>query len=245
MLPPRPTLLLPSRPPTGRAACAIVLALWLAGCAAPGPTTPPAAPPLTLPATVPNTAPAQPEIASGLNAKPGWAYHDYAVAAANPLATEAGRQILAAGGSAVDAAIAVQMVLTLVEPQSSGLGGGAFLMHWDGQRVQAFDGRETAPAAVDERLFLGANGQPLAFMDAVVGGRAVGTPGTVRMLELAHHQHGQLAWARLFEPAIRLAEDGFAVSPRRRPRAARRRDRPGHRRQGAGPSDQPGPALAR
>jgi gamma-glutamyltranspeptidase/glutathione hydrolase len=204
MLPLRPTLPLPCHRLASRAACA--LSLWLAGCAAPGLVTPPAAAPIA--------SPAQPEIASGLNAKPGWVYHDFAVAAANPLATEAGRQILAAGGSAVDAAIAVQMVLTLVEPQSSGLGGGAFLMHWDGQRVQAYDGRETAPAAADERLLLSADGQPLAFMDAVVGGRAVGTPGTLRMLELAHRQHGQLAWARLFEPAIRLAEDGFAVSPR-------------------------------
>ena len=135
-------------------------------------------------------------------------------AAANPLAAEAGRDILAAGGSALDAAIAMQMVLTLVEPQSSGIGGGAFLLHWDGKRVQSFDGRETAPRAVDERLFLAADGRPLPFMDAVVGGRAVGTPGVLRMLELAHKQHGRLPWARLFEPAIALAERGFAMSPR-------------------------------
>ena len=135
-------------------------------------------------------------------------------AAANPLAAEAGREILAAGGSALDAAIAMQMALTLVEPQSSGIGGGAFLLHWDGKRVQSFDGRETAPRAADENLFLTAEGKPLPFLDAVVGGRAVGTPGVLRLLELAHKQHGRLPWARLFEPAIALAERGFAMSPR-------------------------------
>lgn len=162
----------------------------------------------------PTQPPVQPEAASGWQSKSGSTTTRYAVAAANPLATEAGRQILAAGGSAVDAAIAVQMVLTLVEPQSSGLGGGAFLMHWDGRAVQAFDGRETAPAEADGQLFLGADGKPLAFLDAVVGGRSVGTPGTVRMLEMAHARHGRLPWSALFEPAIRLARDGFPVSPR-------------------------------
>ena len=98
----------------------------------------------------------QPEGASGFTPKPGWATKKFAVAAANPLATDAGYQILKAGGSAVDAAIAVQMVLTLVEPQSSGIGGGAFLLHYNGKTVEAFDGRETAPAAADEKLFLGA-----------------------------------------------------------------------------------------
>ncbi len=134
-------------------------------------------------------------------------------AAANPLAADAGREVLRAGGSAIDAAIAMQMVLTLVEPQSSGIGGGAFLLHFDGRRVQAFDGRETAPTAADENLFL-VDGKPMAFHDAAVGGRSVGTPGVLRMLEAAHRQHGRLAWARLFEPAIRLADSGFPVSPR-------------------------------
>ena len=135
-------------------------------------------------------------------------------ASANPLATEAGREILRAGGSAVDAAIAIQMVLTLVEPQSSGIGGGAFLMHWDGRRVIAYDGRETAPMAADEKLFLLPDGKPMAFYDAVASGRSVGTPGAVRMLEVAHKQYGKLPWARLFEPAIKLADSGFPMSPR-------------------------------
>ena len=172
----------------------------LAGCAAP--------------ASFNYSVPLQPEGASGTSAKPGWTTSRFAVGAANPLATDAGYQVLRAGGSATDAAIAVQMVLTLVEPQSSGIGGGAFLMHFDGKAVQAYDGRETAPAAANESLFIGKDGKPLGFYDAVVGGRSVGTPGTVRMLELAHREHGILPWAKLFEPAIILAEQGFPVSPR-------------------------------
>jgi len=160
------------------------------------------------------TVPDQPEGESGYTEKPGWATTRFAVAAANPLATDAGYQVLKAGGSAVDAAIAVQMVLGLVEPQSSGIGGGAFLMHFNGRDVEAFDGRETAPLAADEKLFLAADGKPLPFYEAVVGGRSVGVPGTVRMLEMAHRQYGRLAWARLFEPAITLAERGFRVSAR-------------------------------
>ena len=158
--------------------------------------------------------PDQPEGASGYSAKPGWAISKFAVAAANPLASNAGYQVLKAGGSAVDAAIAVQMVLTLVEPQSSGIGGGAFLVHYDGKDTEAFDGRETAPAAVTEALFIGVDGQPVPFLEGAVGGRSVGTPGTVRMLELAHQQHGKLPWAKLFEPAIALAEGGFRLSAR-------------------------------
>ena len=155
-----------------------------------------------------------PEAASGLAPKRALVTKRFMVAAANPLATHAGYTILKAGGSAVDAAIAVQMVLTLVEPQSSGIGGGAFMLHFDGQAVSAFDGRETAPAAVDPRLFEDASGKPLPFFDAIVGGRAVGVPGVLRMLELAHRRHGKLPWATLFAPAITLAEDGFKVSPR-------------------------------
>ena len=135
-------------------------------------------------------------------------------ASANPLATQAGLDILRAGGSAVDAAISIQLVLALVEPQSSGLGGGAFLMHWDGKQVVALDGRETAPMAADERLFFTAEGKPMAFYDAVVGGRSVGTPGVLRLLEAAHRRYGKLPWAQLFQPAIRLSEEGFPISAR-------------------------------
>jgi gamma-glutamyltranspeptidase / glutathione hydrolase len=180
---------------------AALLATTLAGCA-------------SGPGTFHYEVPVQPEGATGTMAKPGWATHTYAVAAANPLATDAGQQVLRAGGSAIDAAIAVQMVLALVEPQSSGLGGGAFLLHFDGKTTQAYDGRETAPANATPQLFLDAHGQPLKFIDAVVGGRSVGVPGAVAMLALAHQQHGRLPWAQLFAPAIRLATDGFAVSPR-------------------------------
>jgi gamma-glutamyltranspeptidase / glutathione hydrolase len=158
--------------------------------------------------------PQLPEGASGYTEKPGWSAQKFMVAAANPLATDAGYQVLKAGGSAVDAAIAVQMVLSLVEPQSSGIGGGAFLLHWDGRSIAAWDGRETAPAAADEKLFLTPDGKPMTFRDAVAGGRSVGVPGAVRMLEAAHKEHGQLPWAALFQPAITLAEQGFRVSPR-------------------------------
>ncbi|MDP2034963.1 MAG: gamma-glutamyltransferase [Polaromonas sp.] len=190
----------PKPPAFPLAACALAASVLLAACS----STPPLA----------YTVPPQPEGASGYTEKPGWATSKFAVAAANPLATDAGYQVLKAGGSAIDAAIAVQMVLTLVEPQSSGIGGGAFLLHSDGKAVEAFDGRETAPAAADEKLFLGADGKPLAFIDGVVGGRSVGVPGTVRMLEMAHKQHGKLPWAQLFTPAITLAEGGFRVSAR-------------------------------
>ncbi|MGM0915664.1 MAG: gamma-glutamyltransferase family protein [Pseudomonadota bacterium] len=155
-----------------------------------------------------------PETGSGSEEKPGWATQKFAVAAANPLATDAGYQILKAGGSAIDAAIAVQMVLTLVEPQSSGIGGGSFLMYHDGEEVRAYDGRETAPSSVEEGLFLDGDGEPLEFMKAVASGRSVGVPGTLRMLEMAHNAHGRLPWAELFEPAIALADEGFPVSPR-------------------------------
>jgi len=155
-----------------------------------------------------------PETETGFAEKPGWENQDFAVAAANPLATDAGYQVIKAGGNAIDAAVAVQMVLTLVEPQSSGIGGGGFLMHYDGQHVQTFDGREKAPSGVDENLFIGEDGEPLSFADAVNSGLSVGVPGLVMMLENAHAQHGQLPWESLFAPAITLAEEGFAVSER-------------------------------
>lgn len=168
----------------------------------------------TQPARLNYTVPVQPEGSSGYTEKPGWQTATFAVAVANPLATDAGYQILKAGGSALDAAVAVQMVLTLVEPQSSGIGGGAFLMYFDGESVEAYDGRETAPAAANEDLFLKPDGKPMSFMEGAVGGRSVGVPGVVRMLEQVHQQHGKLPWATLFEPAIRLAEQGFKVSAR-------------------------------
>lgn len=133
---------------------------------------------------------------------------------AHPAATAAAVSILRAGGSAVDATIAAQMVLALVEPQSSGIGGGAFLMLFDGRTVRAFDGRETAPAAADGSLFRQADGRLMAFEEGMVGGRSVGVPGVMRLLELAHRESGRLPWSHLFAPAIALAEDGFLVSPR-------------------------------
>jgi gamma-glutamyltranspeptidase/glutathione hydrolase len=138
------------------------------------------------------------------------------IAAANPHAAEAGRAMLRRGGNAVDAIIAAQMVLTLVEPQSSGIGGGAFLLYYDAtaREVTTFDGRETAPAAATPELFLDAERKPLAFVQAVVGGRSVGTPGALRMLDMVHRARGRLPWADLFQPAITLAEQGFAISPR-------------------------------
>ncbi len=158
-------------------------------------------------------APASPEAAGAWVDKPGWRAERHMIAAAHPLAAQAGLQMLREGGSAVDAAIAAQMMLTLVEPQSSGIGGGLFLVHHDGRRVQAFDGRETAPAGAGPELFL-RGGRAMTFRDALVGGLAVGTPGVLRALELAHGQHGRLAWARLFEPAIEAAERGVPVSAR-------------------------------
>ncbi len=138
------------------------------------------------------------------------------VAAANPLAVEAGARVLEAGGSAADAMVAVQAVLGLVEPQSSGLGGGAFLVWYDAAtgEVTTLDGRETAPLAARPTLFQDEAGEPLKFFDAVVGGRSVGTPGTPALMAAAHARWGNQPWAGLFDDAIGLAEDGFAVSPR-------------------------------
>lgn len=141
-----------------------------------------------------------------------------AVSAADPRAAEAGREILAAGGSAADAALATMLALTVVEPQSSGIGGGGFLVYHDERRdrLSTYDGRETAPAAATPALFLGPDGRPLPFGQARPGGKSVGVPGNFRLMELAHERHGRLPWARLFQPAIRLARDGFAITPRLR-----------------------------
>lgn len=138
------------------------------------------------------------------------------IVASHPLATDAGLEMLKRGGNAVDAAIAAQMVMTLVEPQSSGIGGGLFLVYWDAKtkKIETYDGREKAPASVTPNLFIGADGKPLNFVDAVVGGRSVGVPGVIATLWLAHKEHGRLPWADLFQPAIKLAEGGFPVSPR-------------------------------
>src|SRR3954447_17008546 len=138
------------------------------------------------------------------------------VIAANPLAAQAGYNVLKRGGSAVDAAIAVQAMLSLVEPQSSGVGGGAFMTYFDGRthKLTVYDGREIAPAQATPGMFLDASGKPLPFDTAVVSGRATGVPGAVKMLGLAHDEHGKLAWRTLFGDSIRTADRGFIVSPR-------------------------------
>ena len=138
------------------------------------------------------------------------------VAAANPLAVEAGVKVLRAGGSAVDAAVAVQAVLGLVEPQSSGLGGGAFMVYYDARtkRVTGYDGRETAPAGATPDMFLGPEGRPLPFGEAVTSGRSTGVPGAIAMLALAQKEHGKKRWSDLFDDALTLSRDGFVVSPR-------------------------------
>lgn len=157
------------------------------------------------------------------------------VAAANPLAAEAGLEMLRAGGSAVDAAIAVQMVLNLVEPESSGIGGGAFMLAFDPKTrtITSFDGRESAPASATPGMFLGPDGQARSKREAIPGGLSVGVPGVIAMLEMAHDKYGKLPWARLFAPAIKLAQDGFAVGPklaRTIARVPRMRDMPDIRR---------------
>ncbi|WEX07537.1 gamma-glutamyltransferase [Chelativorans sp. AA-79] len=172
---------------------------------------------LTAPASAQQAADAlAPEIASGVEEKAPVTAKRHMVAAANPLAAEAGLEVLRQGGSAADALVAVQTVLGLVEPQSSGIGGGAFLVWYDASsgKVTTFDGRETAPKAATPELFLDDKGEPLAFFDAVIGGRSVGTPGVVRLMEEVHERHGKLGWDKLFQPAVTLAENGFEVSPR-------------------------------
>jgi gamma-glutamyltranspeptidase/glutathione hydrolase len=143
-------------------------------------------------------------------------HEKFVVAAAHPLAVDAGYEILARGGSALDAAVAVQMVLGLAEPGSSGIGGGAFLLYWSEREkaLRGYDGREAAPAAARPDRFLKEDKTPMEFAQAVVGGRSVGVPGVVRMLELAHRRHGKLAWRELFDAAIAAAEGGFPLSPR-------------------------------
>jgi len=157
-----------------------------------------------------------PEITTGVSDRSAVTANDFMVAVANPIAAKAGHDVLSAGGNAIDAMVAIQMVLGLVEPQSSGLGGGAFLVYWDneGDSLTTYDGRETAPKAATPTLFLNADGEPLKFFDAVVGGRSVGTPGTLKLLYEVHSKHGKLPWSGLLQPAITLADLGFEVSPR-------------------------------
>ena len=156
-----------------------------------------------------------PEAATGWFAKDTATAETFMVAAANPYAAKAGRDVLRDGGSAADAAIAVQLVLNLVEPQSSGIGGGAFMLYWDaaGKDLKSYDARETAPASARPDRFL-VDGEPMPFRKAVLSGLSIGVPGIVRLLETVHEKHGRLPWDRLFAPAIELAEKGFEVSPR-------------------------------
>ncbi|HXM83489.1 MAG TPA: gamma-glutamyltransferase [Burkholderiales bacterium] len=150
------------------------------------------------------------------NARDAVSARQFMVAAAHPLAAEAGYSVLQLGGTALDAAVAVQMVLGLVEPESSGIGGGAFLLHWSEKekKLRAYDGRETAPAAARPDRFLNSEKKPLPFLEAAVGGRSVGVPGVLRLLELAHRRHGRLPWTELLQYAIFAAEEGFVMSPR-------------------------------
>ena len=157
-----------------------------------------------------------PEQGTGLTEQKLVYAKDFMAASANPLATEAGYEILKRGGSAIDAMIAMQTTLGLTEPQSSGLGGGAFLVYWDNKakKLTTFDARETAPKAATPELFLDEAGKPMDFMNAVVGGRSVGVPGIPKLLEDVHKRYGKLPWASLFDKPIALAEQGFTVSPR-------------------------------
>ncbi|EDL53101.1 gamma-glutamyltranspeptidase [Vibrio mediterranei AK1] len=157
-----------------------------------------------------------PEMATGTSDKQLVKAKDWMVTAANPEATQAGAEVLARGGNAVDAMVAVQLMLGLVEPQSSGIGGGSFLVYWDSkkQRLTTYDGRETAPSAANGDLFLDKNGKPLKFYDAVVGGRSVGTPGTVKLLWDVHQKYGALDWDEVVLPIAQKAEQGFTISER-------------------------------
>ncbi|SFU80406.1 gamma-glutamyltransferase 1 . Threonine peptidase. MEROPS family T03 [Polaromonas sp. YR568] len=159
---------------------------------------------------------AAPEPSSGYTEKKVVTASKFMIATANPHATRAGDEMLKAGGTAVDAAIAAAIMLNLTEPQSSGIGGGAFIMSYEaaGKSINAYDGREKAPATAKGDRFLDSKGKPLALRDAINSGKSVGVPGLLRVMELAHQKHGKLPWAKLFEPTIRLAESGFPVSER-------------------------------
>ncbi|WP_063374229.1 gamma-glutamyltransferase [Pseudoalteromonas luteoviolacea] len=158
----------------------------------------------------------EPEASTGFTLKKEKISEKYMVVAANPHASKAGQLMLQQGGNAIDAAIAAQLVLTLVEPQSSGIGGGAFILHYDKSNdyLTTFDGRETAPKKATHKLFLDKEGKPVRWLEAVVGGRSVGVPGIIHAMKQAHDKYGKLKWRKLFIPAIELANKGFAVSPR-------------------------------
>lgn len=157
-----------------------------------------------------------PEISTGIDNKAAVTSEDFMVVSANPYASDTGREIIQKGGNAIDAAIAMQMVLNVVEPQSSGIGGGGFLLYFDKENhdIVSLDGRETAPKKANERMFLDKEGKPIEFFEAIKGGLSVGTPGLLKMLKKAHDKYGKLPWADLFAPAIKIAENGFPISPR-------------------------------
>jgi len=171
---------------------------------------------LTAPALAETAPDRAPEGATGSTPKQTVRAKRFMAVTAHPEATRAALDVLKAGGSAVDAAVAAQLVLNLVEPQSSGLGGGGFLLFWDAKakRLFAYDGRETAPAGAEPRMFLGADGRPLPFLAAVRSGKSVGVPGALALLHHAHAKHGTLPWGGLFGPAKRVAQQGFRVTPR-------------------------------
>jgi gamma-glutamyltranspeptidase/glutathione hydrolase len=184
----------------------VLAVLWLPGLTASSASAEPQ----------PRAGSLQPEPATGRIEHLPVLAKEFMVAAAHPLAAMAGYDVLRRGGSAIDAAVAVQMVLNVVEPQSSGIGGGAFMVYWDAKagRLTSFDGREVSPAAAGPGYFLQPDGTPKSFWEAMAGGRSVGVPGTLRMLEMAHQRYGREPWGRLFDPAIAHAEKGFAISPR-------------------------------
>ncbi len=214
---------LPSWQLPSRLVLAASLLVWGAACSpAPPPSSAPLPPATASAAAVTTSAEpldkedVPPEADTGYRDVAGVTSGSIMVGAANPHAARAGFEMLRAGGSAVDAAVAMALVLTLVEPQSSGIGGGAFLLHWEAgtSTLTGYDGRETAPAAATPTQFLDSAGRPRAYRAAIVGGLSVGVPGELRMLELAHQKHGKLPWKQLFQPAISLAREGFAISPR-------------------------------
>ena len=171
--------------------------------------------------------PLAPEIATGIQAKKATPGAKIMAVTAHPDATKAAYDVLKRGGTAADAAIAAQMVLGLVEPQSSGIGGGGFVLYFDAKKghLITLDGRETAPSLAGHHLFMGEDGKPMKFYDAALGGRSVGVPGLLRMLEKLHDWQGKLPWADLFSPAIKLAEKGFEVSPRLHAMLRKEKDR--------------------